>query len=260
MSNSLTINNLHAKIAGTETEILKGVNLTIRQGEIHALMGPNGAGKSTLSTTIMGHPTYEITSGSLDWLGQDLTAMTTDERARAGIFLAFQYPIELAGVTMFNFLRASYNALHPVAEGEKQVGAVMFHKRILDGLSFLELDSSFSQRYLNDGFSGGEKKRCEMLQMLMLKPKLAIMDETDSGLDIDALKIVAKGVNQLRGPDFGALVITHYQRLLDYIKPDFVHVLMDGRIVRSGGPELAMELEERGYDWLRAESEQGVSA
>ncbi len=259
MTNVLQIENLHAKIAGTDTGILKGVNLTVKQGEIHALMGPNGAGKSTLSSTIMGHSTYEITSGKITWQGNDLTAMTTDERARAGLFLAFQYPIELPGVTMFNFLRASYSALHPVPEGGKPMGAVMFHKKIIDGLNFLELDSSFSQRYLNDGFSGGEKKRCEMLQMNILQPKMAIMDETDSGLDIDALKIVAKGVNLLRSPDFGALVITHYQRLLDYIKPDFVHVLMDGRIVRTGGPELAQELEKRGYDWLRVESEQGVT-
>lgn len=253
MSNALVLENLRAKIVGNDTEILKGVNLTIRKGEIHALMGPNGAGKSTLGATLMGHNAYAVTSGSINWEDNDLTSLTTDERAKAGLFLAMQYPIELPGVTMYNFLRAAYNALHPVKEGEKQIGAVMFHKKILDLLDFLELDSSFSQRYLNDGFSGGEKKRCEVLQMILLQPRMVIMDETDSGLDIDALKIVAKGVNKLRGDNFGALIITHYQRLLDYIKPDFVHVLMDGRIVRSGGPELALELEARGYDWLRAE-------
>ncbi|MDK9698536.1 MAG: Fe-S cluster assembly ATPase SufC [bacterium] len=254
MNRELQLQGLRVKIANTETEILKGVDLTIRQGEIHAMMGPNGAGKSTLGATLLGHPNYEITAGSIHWQGTDVAEMSTDERARAGLFLAFQYPVELPGVSMFNFLRTSYNAMHPPAEGQKPLGAVMFHKKILDGLDYLEMDQAFSQRYLNDGFSGGEKKRCEVLQMMMLKPKMAILDETDSGLDIDALKIVAKGVNSLRSEEFGALVITHYQRLLDYIKPDYVHVLMQGRIVRSGGPELAFELEERGYDWLREEA------
>lgn len=260
MAKELHLNNLRVRIAGTDTEILKGLSLRVKQGEIHALMGPNGAGKSTLGATIMGHPNYELTDGSIFWDGKNLSDLKTDERARAGIFLAFQYPIELPGVTLYNFMRASYNSMYPPAEGQKPIGAVMFHKMLMDALNELEIDSSFTQRYLNDGYSGGEKKRCEVMQMQILKPQMAILDETDSGLDIDALKVVANGVNKLRGNTFGALVITHYQRLLDYLKPDFVHVLMNGRIVRSGGPELAHELEKRGYDWLREEVElNGVS-
>lgn len=253
MAKELRIEDLHVRIAGTDTEILKGFTLQVKQGEIHALMGPNGAGKSTLGLTIMGHPNYEVTQGRLEWDGKNLLEMKTDERARAGLFLAFQYPVELPGVTLYNFLRSSYNAIHPPAEGEKPIGAVMFHKMVIDALQMLEMDASFTQRYLNDGFSGGEKKRCEVVQMQILKPQMAILDETDSGLDIDALKIVANGVNRLRGENFGALVITHYQRLLDYLQPDFVHVLINGRIALSGGRELALELEKRGYDWVREE-------
>ncbi len=254
MSNDLVIKDLHARIG--EQEILRGVNLTVRQGTIHAIMGPNGSGKSTLSYIIAGHPSYEVTSGEIWYKGQNLLELEPDERSRLGIFLAFQYPVAVPGVTVANFLRSALNA-HRAEEGkdpkETAILASEFRKLLREGLNILDMDESFARRYLNDGFSGGEKKRLEILQMLLLKPSMAVLDETDSGLDIDALRIVANGVNRLAGPEMGVLVITHYQRLLNYIKPDVVSVMMDGRIVREGGPELALELEEKGYDWLREE-------
>ncbi|MEF3275267.1 MAG: Fe-S cluster assembly ATPase SufC [Chloroflexus sp.] len=254
MSNDLVIKDLYARIG--DKEILRGVNLTVRQGSIHAIMGPNGSGKSTLSYIIAGHPSYEVTSGEIWYKGHNLLELEPDERSRLGIFLAFQYPVAVPGVTVANFLRAAINA-HRAEEGkdpkETAIPAAEFRKLLREGLNLLDMDESFARRYLNDGFSGGEKKRLEILQMTLLKPSMAVLDETDSGLDIDALRIVANGVNRLAGPHMGVLVITHYQRLLNYIKPDVVSVMMDGRIVREGGPELALELEEKGYDWLREE-------
>ena len=245
---NLSIDNLRVSVEGTE--ILKGLSLNIKGGEVHAIMGPNGTGKSTLASSLMGHPKYTIASGSVTLNGEDLLEMATDERARNGLFLAMQYPSEISGVTNSDFLRSAINARR--GEG-KEVSLIKFIREMEQKMKVLEMDEAFSQRYVNEGFSGGEKKRNEILQMMMIKPKIAILDEIDSGLDIDALKIVAKGVNEMKGPDMGVLVITHYQRLLDYIKPDFVHVMMQGKIVRSGGPELAEKLEAQGYDWIKEE-------
>lgn len=254
MSNDLVIKDLHARIG--DQAILKGVNLTVRQGTIHAIMGPNGSGKSTLAHIIAGHPNYEVTQGEIWYKGQNILELEADERSKLGLFLAFQYPVAVPGVTVANFLRAAVNA-HRAEEGkdpkETAISVAEFRKLLREGMKQLEMDESFARRYLNEGFSGGEKKRLEILQMTILKPTMAVMDETDSGLDIDALKIVANGVNALAGPEMGVLVITHYQRLLNYIKPNVVSVMMEGRIVREGGPELALELEEKGYDWLREE-------
>jgi Fe-S cluster assembly ATP-binding protein len=254
MSNDLLIRDLHASIG--DKEILKGVNLNVREGTIHAIMGPNGSGKSTLANIIAGHPGYEVTGGEISYKGQNVLELDADERSKLGLFLAFQYPVAVPGVSVANFLRAAINA-HRAEEGkdpkQTSIPVAEFRKQLREGMKQLEMDDSFARRYLNEGFSGGEKKRLEILQMTMLKPSMAVMDETDSGLDIDALRIVAEGVNRLAGPSMAALVITHYQRLLNYIKPQFVSVMMDGRIVRDGGPELALELEEKGYDWLREE-------
>ena len=244
----LEIKNLHVSIG--EKEIVKGLSLTIHSGEVHAIMGPNGTGKSTLSKAIAGHPDYTITSGDVLLDGKSILELEADERARAGLFLAFQYPSEIPGVSIANFLRAAQQAR--LAEGE-ELDATGYYKRLYSKMDLLKIDRKFTSRSVNDGFSGGEKKRCEILQMAMLEPKFALMDETDSGLDIDALRIVAGGVNKLRSPERAMIVVTHYQRLLNYITPDFVHVLMDGQIVKSGGKEMALELEERGYEWLEKE-------
>ncbi len=245
---SLVIQNLHVSIG--EKEIVKGLTLTINSGEVHAIMGPNGTGKSTLSKAIAGHPDYTITSGDVLLDGQSILAQEADERARAGLFLAFQYPSEIPGVSIANFLRAALQAR--MAEGE-EIDASAYYKRLYSKMDLLKIDRKFTSRSVNDGFSGGEKKRCEILQMAMLEPKFALMDETDSGLDIDALRIVSEGVNVMRGPNLGVLLITHYQRLLDYIIPDYVHVMYDGRIVKSGDKSLALELEAKGYDWIKKE-------
>ena len=244
--NQLEIHDLHAGIA--EQEIIRGLSLTVPKGEVHAIMGPNGSGKSTLAKVLAGHPDYQVTSGSVTMDGEDILALEADERARKGLFMAFQYPSEIPGVTIANFLRAAVQARLP--EGG-ELEAVEYYQRLYEKMDLLEMDRSFTSRSVNEGFSGGEKKRNEILQLAMLEPKYAVLDETDSGLDIDALKIVANGVNSLRGPSLGVLLITHYQRLLDYIIPDHVHVMVQGRIVRSGGKELALELEEKGYDWVR---------
>jgi len=246
----LEINNLHAGIAGKE--ILKGINLTVADGEIHAVMGTNGAGKSTLSNVIVGHPAYEVTEGSILFNGQDLLAMSTEERANAGIFMSFQAPTEIPGVSMTNFMRAAVNARRK-AQGREPLSAGDFLKLMREKRKIVELDAKLTSRSVNEGFSGGEKKRNEIFQMAMLEPSFCILDETDSGLDVDALRIVAEGFNSLRKEDTSAIVITHYQRLLDYLKPDVVHVLIDGRIVKTGGPELAGEIERRGFDWIKEE-------
>lgn len=244
----LTINNLKVSVEGKQ--ILSGINLEVKGGEVHAIMGPNGTGKSTLASALMGHPKYEVTEGQVELDGQNLLEMEVDERARAGLFLAMQYPSEISGVTNADFLRSSINARR--GEGN-EISMMKFIKELDKKMELLEIDESFATRYLNECFSGGEKKRNEILQMMMLKPRIAILDEVDSGLDIDALKVVAKGVNQMLSPELGVLVITHYQRLLNYIKPHFVHVIMQGRIVKSGGPELAERLEAEGYDWVKEE-------
>ncbi|HEX8992004.1 MAG TPA: Fe-S cluster assembly ATPase SufC [Anaerolineales bacterium] len=250
----LEIKDLHVSIDGKE--ILKGVDLTTKQGEIHAIMGPNGTGKSTLAYTLMGHPSYTVTQGEVRFKGQNLLELEPDERSRLGIFLAFQYPVAISGVTVANFLRTALNSRRRAINREdKGIPIPEFRKMLKEKMDMLKMDPTFAGRYLNDGFSGGEKKRAEILQMATLKPEIAILDETDSGLDIDALRVVADGVNALTGPDLGAIVITHYQRLLNYIKPHFVHVMMGGRIVESGGPDLALSLEEHGYDWIREKSE-----
>ncbi|MGI0105378.1 Fe-S cluster assembly ATPase SufC [Salinimicrobium sp. WS361] len=246
----LKIKNLHAKVEGLK--ILKGIDLTINAGEIHAIMGPNGSGKSTLSSVIAGKEEYEVTRGEINFEGEELTEFDAEERAHKGVFLSFQYPVEIPGVTVTNFMRTVINA-NRQAKGLKDMPANEMLKMIRDKSELLEIDRKFLSRSLNEGFSGGEKKRNEIFQMAMLEPKLAILDETDSGLDIDALRIVANGVNKLRRPDNATLVITHYQRLLDYIIPDYVHVMLDGKIVKSGGKELAYELEEKGYDWVKEE-------
>jgi Fe-S cluster assembly ATP-binding protein len=246
----LVIENLHVQVE--DTEILKGVDLTIRSGEIHAIMGPNGTGKSTLAYALMGHPKFEITEGKALLDGVDVLELDPDERSHEGLFLAFQYPVAVPGVSVANFLRTAVNARRKAQDEEDQgITVPEFRKLLREKLELLEMDTSFAGRYLNDGFSGGEKKRVEILQMATLDPKFSILDETDSGLDIDALKVVADGVNTIKGEDQGVLLITHYQRILNYIKPDFVHVMLDGRIVESGGPELALKLEEKGYEWLR---------
>ncbi|WP_297195102.1 Fe-S cluster assembly ATPase SufC [uncultured Porphyromonas sp.] len=246
----LQIRNLHAAIA--DKEILKGIDLEIKKGEIHAIMGPNGSGKSTLSSVLVGNPNYEVTEGSVLFEGQDLLELEPEERAHLGLFMSFQYPVEIPGVSMVNFMRAALNEKRK-AQGLDPIPAAEFLKLMKQKRELVELDNKLASRSVNEGFSGGEKKRNEIFQMAMLEPKLAILDETDSGLDIDALRIVAKGVNELRSPENATIVITHYQRLLDYIRPDYVHVLYKGRIVRSGGPELALELEEKGYDWIKDE-------
>lgn len=246
MSHTLEIKDLHASVEGKE--ILKGLDLVVRSGEVRALMGPNGSGKSTLANVLMGHPKYNVTRGDILFDGASMTGMSPDERAKAGMFLAFQYPVSVAGVGLFSFLRTAYNSVHSAS-----IGPVEFRKMLDEKMNALGLDPSFASRHLNDGFSGGEKKRCEILQMAMLSPKIAVLDETDSGLDIDALRIVAEGVNKLQGPDNGFLLITHYNRILRYIQPQHVHIMMNGRIVKSGGQELAQQLEERGYDWIKHE-------
>lgn len=252
----LIIRKLKVEIGGKE--ILKGVDLSLPKGEIHAIMGPNGTGKSTLAYTLMGHPSYEVIDGEVIYKGENILGMKPDERSRKGIFLAFQYPVAIPGVTVANFLRTAVNARRRAVNPEDKGMAVPeFRKLLKSKMDLLKIDPAFAGRYLNDGFSGGEKKRVEILQMAVLQPEIAILDETDSGLDIDALRIVSEGVNALRGPDLGVLVITHYQRILNYIKPDVVHVMMGGRIVETGGPDLALHLEEHGYDWVREKVENG---
>ena len=244
----LVINDLHASIEGKE--ILKGINLTVKPGEVHAIMGPNGSGKSTLSAVLTGNPAYTVTSGSVSFYGKDILALSPEDRAHEGIFLSFQYPVEIPGVSMVNFMRAAVNAKRKYC-GEEPMSAGDFLKLMREKRKIVELDSRLTSRSVNEGFSGGEKKRNEIFQMAMLEPRLSILDETDSGLDIDALRIVASGVNKLKTDKNATIVITYYQRLLDYIKPDFVHVLYKGRIVMSAGPELVAELEEKGYDWIK---------
>jgi Fe-S cluster assembly ATP-binding protein len=250
----LDIRNLHVSIEGRE--ILKGVNLVVSQGEVHALMGPNGTGKSTLAYTLMGHPNYEVTEGEVWFKGQNILELEPDQRSHLGLFLAFQYPVAIPGVSVANFLRSAINARRKAQNPEdKGMPVPEFRRMLKETMDLLKVDHSFAGRYLNEGFSGGEKKRAEVLQMAALRPEIAVMDETDSGLDIDALRIVSEGVNTLRGPELGVLVITHYQRILNYIKPDFVHIMLGGRIVESGGPDLALHLEEHGYDWIREKAE-----
>jgi len=255
MSADLEIKNLHVSVEGQE--ILKGLDLEINRGEIHAIMGPNGSGKSTLANTLMGHPAYEVTEGEIWFKGQNIVQLPPDQRSRLGLFLAFQYPSSIPGVSVANFLRTALNARYqepdPSGNGNKTSGISMrdFRQMLKEKMAMLKMDRSFAGRYLNEGFSGGEKKRMEILQMAMLQPEIAVLDETDSGLDIDALRIVSEGVNQLMSPNLGVLVITHYQRILNYIKPEYVHILVRGRIVMSGGPELALELEEKGYEWVK---------
>ena len=246
----LEIRDLYASINGKE--ILKGINLTVNPGEIHALMGQNGAGKSTLSNVLVGNPAYEVTSGTVMFNGKNLLEMSPEDRAHEGLFLSFQHPVEIPGVSMVNFMRAAINAKRKYHQQEP-MSAADFLKMMREKRKVVELDSKLANRSVNEGFSGGEKKRNEIFQMAMLEPTLSILDETDSGLDVDALRIVAEGFNKLRTPETSALVITHYQRLLDYLKPDFVHVLMNGRIVKNGGPELAMEIENKGFDWIKEE-------
>jgi Fe-S cluster assembly ATP-binding protein len=248
MPSTLEIKDLHVSIE--DKEILKGVNLTINTGEIHAIMGPNGTGKSTLSSAIMGHPSFEVTQGEVLVDGVNILELEVDERAKAGLFLAMQYPSEITGVTNADFMRSAINAKRE--EGE-EINLMQFIKKLDKEMDFLDIDQDMAQRYLNEGFSGGEKKRNEILQLLMLEPKFAILDEIDSGLDIDALKVVSKGINEIRGDEFGSLIITHYQRLLNYITPDKVHVMYGGKVVKSGGPELAKRLEEEGYEWVKEE-------
>ncbi len=253
----LEIRNLHASVDGNP--ILKGINLTIKKGEIHAIMGPNGSGKSTLAKVLAGHPAYEVTQGEVLYEGKNLLALATDERAREGVFMAFQYPIEVPGVSNAQFLRLAYNEKRKHL-GEEELDPLEFKDLLKERAKIVEMDSSFMTRSVNEGFSGGEKKRNEILQMAVLEPKLAILDETDSGLDIDALRIVAGGVNHLHNSENAVILVTHYQRLLNYIVPDYVHVLAHGRIAREGGKELALELEEKGYDWITSPTSNGVSA
>jgi Fe-S cluster assembly ATP-binding protein len=253
----LSVQNLTADVEGTQ--ILKGLNLTVKAGEIHAIMGPNGSGKSTFSKLLAGHPDYTVTGGEIQFMGQNLLAMEAEDRARSGIFLAFQYPIEIPGVSNLDFLRVAYNSKRKHA-GLEELDAFDFDDLVRQKLDVVKMDPAFLSRSVNEGFSGGEKKRNEILQMALLEPKLAILDETDSGLDIDALRIVSGGVNQLATPDNGIILITHYQRLLDYIVPGYVHVMEGGRILTTGGKELALELEARGYDWVREEEAVGAGA
>ena len=251
----LEIKNLHVSIEGKE--ILKGLDLTIEQGKVHAIMGPNGTGKSTLAYTLMGHPSYEVTEGEVLFKGQNILELDPDERSRLGVFLAFQYPVAIPGVTVANFLRTALNARRRADNPEdKGMPIPEFRKLLKEKMAMLKVDQAFAGRYLNDGFSGGEKKRAEILQMATLQPEIAILDETDSGLDIDALRIVSEGVNTLLSKDLGVLVITHYQRLLNYIKPDYVHIMLDGRIVESGDADLALRLEDKGYEWVREKYEE----
>ncbi|NCS87149.1 MAG: Fe-S cluster assembly ATPase SufC [Ignavibacteria bacterium CG2_30_36_16] len=247
----LEIKNLHAKIEGKE--ILKGINLTVNAGEVHAIMGPNGSGKSTLANVLAGHENYEVTEGEIIYKGKNLLELSPEDRAREGIFLAFQYPVELPGVSNTNFLKTAVNEIRKY-RGEEEMDAVDFLQMIKEKMKIVELDQALLKRSVNEGFSGGEKKRNEIFQMAVLEPKLAILDETDSGLDIDALRIVANGVEKLRSPENSTILVTHYQRLLNYIVPDFVHVLSDGKIVKSGGKQLALELEEKGYDWIKTDA------
>src|SRR3954468_9974217 len=249
---TLEISNLHVR--AEDKEILKGVDLSVGKGEIHALMGPNGSGKSTLANAIMGHPALEVTEGSIVFKGEDMTEADPDERSRAGLFMAFQYPVSIPGVSVSKYLRMVINA-HREARGEEQIKIKDFAKTAQEAMALANIPKDFSSRYLNDGFSGGEKKRMELLQLALLRPEIAVLDETDSGLDIDALRTVAEGVNTFAGPDMGVLIITHYQRILHLVKPDFVHVMFEGRIVKQGGPELVETLEERGYGWIREEVE-----
>jgi Fe-S cluster assembly ATP-binding protein len=252
MGAALEIRNLHVAVEESGDSILRGVDLTIKQGEVHALMGPNGSGKSTLANALMGNPAYQVTAGQIIFDGEDLLEMEPDARSRAGLFLAFQYPVSIPGVTVANFLRQALNSrLKAQDPDSKGMPVPQFVKMLRAKMDELGMDHSFAGRYLNEGFSGGEKKRAEILQLATLEPKIAILDETDSGLDIDALRVVSEGVNSLKGPDLGVLVITHYQRILNYIKPDFVHVMFEGRVVESGGPELALKLESAGYEWIR---------
>lgn len=256
MSNDLIIKDLHVNVG--DKEILKGLNLTIKQGTIHAIMGPNGSGKSTLANTIAGHPGYHVTSGEISFRGSNVLEMAPDERSRLGLFLAFQYPVSVPGVTVANFLRAAINAHRAEPDKDPKETAIPmpeYRKKLREGMKLLEMDEAFARRYLNEGFSGGEKKRLEVLQMYMLKPGMILMDETDSGLDIDAIGIISRGVNELMNDSMGVLVITHYQRLLNYIKPDVVSIMYKGRVVREGGPDLALKLEEQGYDWIKEEVE-----
>jgi len=243
----LEIKNLHASIG--DKEILKGINLTVKKGEVHAIMGPNGSGKSTLSSVLIGNPVFKVTEGTVTFKGRDLLALSPEDRSREGLFLSFQYPVEIPGVSMVNFMRTAVNA-HREYRGEEPVSATDFLKMMREKRTIVEMDSKLTSRSVNEGFSGGEKKRNEIFQMAMLEPLLSILDETDSGLDIDALRVVANGVNKLKTPDNATIVITHYQRLLDYIKPDIVHVLYKGRIIKTAGPELALELEKKGYEWI----------
>ncbi len=248
----LEIRDLH--VGAESKEILRGLDLTVESGKVHALMGPNGSGKSTLANAIMGHPAFEVTSGQIFFDGEDITEASPEERALAGLFMAFQYPVAIPGVTVAKYLRMALNAQRE-ARGEPEVKLRDFRKTTEAAMELADIPKEFSSRYLNDGFSGGEKKRMEILQLMMLQPRFAVLDETDSGLDIDALRTVAEGVNRLAGPDLGVLIITHYQRILHYVKPDFVHVMFSGRIVKEGGPELVTTLEERGYGWIREEVE-----
>jgi Fe-S cluster assembly ATP-binding protein len=248
----LEISNLH--VSAEDKEILKGLNLEVSRGEVHALMGPNGSGKSTLANAIMGHPALDVTDGAITFEGEDITESAPEERSRAGLFMAFQYPVAIPGVTVAKYLRMALNA-HREARGEPQISLKDFRKDTEAAMELVDIPREFSSRYVNDGFSGGEKKRLEILQLAMLRPKIAVLDETDSGLDIDALRIVAEGVNKFTGPDMGILIITHYQRILHMVKPDAVHVMYAGRIVKEGGPELVSELEDKGYGWIKEEVE-----
>jgi len=258
MPSTLEIKDLHVSIEGKQ--ILKGVNLKVSQGEIHAIMGPNGSGKSTLANTLMGHPKYKVDSGDILIDGESIVGATPDVRAKKGLFLAFQYPLEISGVPLAQFLRSAYRSLKGETKsdakgvGGEMISALAFKKKLEDKLKEVDMDPAFSKRYLNEGFSGGEKKRAEILQMAILEPKISIMDETDSGLDIDAVRKVAEVLSRMAGPDMGVLLITHYQRILEYIKPQYVHVMVNGRIFRSGGPELAKLLEEKGYSWIEQEA------
>jgi Fe-S cluster assembly ATP-binding protein len=249
----LKIENLRVEVDGNE--IVKGLDLEVGRGEVHAIMGPNGSGKSTLANVLMGHPRYDVTEGSVTFEGEDVLELEPDERAKMGMFLAFQYPSEVPGVSVANFLRTAVNSVR-----EEELSPMEMYRLLQEKMAVMRMDPKFAERYLNEGFSGGEKKRNEILQLLMLEPRLAILDETDSGLDIDALQVVARGVNEMRGPDFSAVLITHYQRILRYIEPDHVHVMLDGRLVTSGGKGLAEELEEKGYDWVRQEFGAGAQS